>query len=192
FHAYEGHPMEVLCAPVRVARRLGVHTCIFTNAAGGAAPRLGPGSLMLIDDHINLLWRSPLAGPVLDGETRFPDMSAPYDPALQRLALEVARDARVPLERGTYAAVLGPSYETPAEVRMLRWMGADAIGMSTVPEVITARAAGLRVLGFSLITNRAAGLSGQPLSHDEVVEVGRRAGARLEGILRGVLRRLPD
>jgi len=163
FHVYEGHPMAVIAAPVRIAAALGVRTLVVTNAAGGAARHLGPGDVMLIDDHLNLMFRSPLLGPVREGEVRFPDMSAPYDSELQALALEVARLERTELARGTYAAVAGPSYETPAEVRMLRWMGADAIGMSTVPEVVTARAAGLRCLGFSLITNRAAGLSLEPV-----------------------------
>lgn len=190
FHLYEGHAMDVVCAPVRIAGALGVKTCVFTNAAGGISRGLEPGALMLIDDQINLQWRSALAGPVVDGDERFPDMSAPYDQELQRLATEVAIELGVGLERGVYAAVLGPSYETPAEVRMLATKGADAVGMSTVPEVITAQAMGLRSIGFSLITNRAAGLSLEPLDHDDVMAVGARAGASLSRIIQGVLSRL--
>ena len=167
FHFYEGHASGVVVAPVRLAAHLGAKTVILTNAAGSLDPGLSPGSLLLLDDHINLMGRSPLAGPVADGEERFPDMSAPYDKGLQGLALELARERGIPLSRGTYAAVLGPSYETPAEIRFLRLAGADAVGMSTVPEAITARALGMRVLAFSLITNQAAGLGSGLLNHDE-------------------------
>lgn len=190
FHLYEGLPMELVCAPVRIAAALGVKACIFTNAAGGISRELHPGSLMLIDDHINLQWRSALAGPVADGDERFPDMSAPYDAELQRLAVAAALELGERLERGTYAAVMGPSYETPAEVRMLAKMGADAVGMSTVPEVITARAVGLPCLGFSLITNHAAGLSLELLDHDDVMAVGAQAGVNLSRIIRRVLSRI--
>jgi purine-nucleoside phosphorylase len=190
FHFYEDHPEGVVGAPVRLAARLGATAAIFTNAAGGISPELGPGSILLLDDHVNLLWRNPLLGPVRQGEERFPDMSAPYDPALQALALEVARDRGVPLARGSYAAVLGPSYETPAEVRALRAAGAHAVGMSTVPEVTVARALGLKVLAFSLITNRAAGLSPEPLDHREVLETGKAAGGRLQELILGVMARL--
>lgn len=190
FHLYEGLAMELVCAPVRIAAALGVEACIFTNAAGGISRELHPGSLMLIDDHINLQWRSALAGAVVEGDERFPDMSAPYDAELQRIAVAAALELGERLERGTYAAVMGPSYETPAEVRMLAKMGADAVGMSTVPEVITARAMGLPCLGFSLITNRAAGLSLELLDHDDVMAVGAQAGVKLSGIIRGVLSRI--
>ena len=190
FHVYEGHPMALVCAPVRIARALGARTLLLTNAAGGVSRGLEPGTIMLIDDHLNLMFRSPLSGPVGAGEARFPDMSAPYDPGLQRLAEKVALAEGIRLERGTYAAVAGPSYETPAEVRMLARCGADAIGMSTVPEVITARASGMRCVAFSLITNRAAGLSLEPLSHDEVLETGRTAGASLKRLVRGVIREM--
>jgi purine-nucleoside phosphorylase len=190
FHLYEDHPDGVVGAPVRLAAGLGATAAIFTNAAGGISRELGPGSILLLDDHLNLLWRNPLFGPALEGEERFPDMSAPYDPALQALALEVARDRGIPLTRGTYGAVLGPSYETPAEVRALRAAGAHAVGMSTVPEVTVARALGLRVLAFSLITNRAAGLSLAPLDHQEVLEIGKVAGGRLLELIQGVMSRL--
>lgn len=192
FHAYEGHAMDIVVAPIRIAASLGIGTVVVTNAAGGVDPNLAVGSLVLLDDHINFMFRSPLAGPVRDGEGRFPDMSRPYDTTLQELAIEAALELGIPLPRGTYAALLGPSYETPAEVRMLASLGADMVGMSTVPEVITARALGLRVLGFSVVTNPAAGLSGgdEALSHAEVLEIGERATDRLTAILRGVLRRL--
>lgn len=162
---------------------------IVTNAAGGLRGHLPPGSLVLLDDHINFMFRSPLAGPVHGSESRFPDMSRPYDTALQALALEVAGAQGIELQPGVYAGVLGPNYETPAEVRMLASSGADVVGMSTVPEVIAARALGLRVLGISVVTNPAAGLAaqGEILSHDEVLEMGKGAASRLGTIVEGVL-----
>ncbi|GMR12435.1 MAG: purine nucleoside phosphorylase I, inosine and guanosine-specific [Gemmatimonadota bacterium] len=190
FHTYEGHDMDVVVAPIRVAAALGVGTVILTNAAGGIARGLQPGSIMLIDDHINLQWRSALAGPLVGDEQRFPDMSEPYDRDLQALSMQVASDLRMPLFRGTYAAVAGPSFETPAEVRMLEFLGADAVGMSTVPETTVARALGLRVLAFSMISNRAAGIGGEDLDHAEVLETGKKAGAGLEALIRGVVRRM--
>lgn len=191
-HVYEGHPADVAAMPVRLAVALGTESLLLTNAAGGVDRRLGPGRIMLIDDHLNLMWRSPLAGPVRGGDERFPDMSAPYDAELQALAIEVARDEGIPLGRGTYAAVTGPAYETPAEVRMLARMGADAIGMSTVPEVTVARAAGMRVLALSLISNHAAGITPEPLSHEDVLATAHAAAPLFESLVRGVLRRLPD
>ena len=191
FHVYEGHSMEQVVAPVRVASALGVNVVIVTNAAGGVTRGLEPGSLMLIEDHVNLMWRSPLAGPVREGEDRFPDMSRPYDPALQRLTARAALELGIRLRRGTYCALAGPTYETPAEVRMLERLGADAVGMSTVPEVVTSRALGLRVLAVSMITNRAAGLGVGSLSHQEVIQVGREAGATLRRLLRRVIAELP-
>ena len=190
FHLYEGHPPEVAALPARVFHALGVATLILTNAAGGIRPTFRPGTLMLIADHINLMWKNPLIGPVAPGDERFPDMSDPYDGGLRTIARAVARDARIPLEEGVYAGLLGPSYETPAEVRMLQRIGADAVGMSTVPEVIAARARGMRCLGFSTITNLAAGLSAQPLSHAEVLEVGTRVAGQLGTLIKGVLREL--
>jgi len=190
FHFYEGHGPEVVTAPIRLAGSLGATTVLLTNAAGGINRAFTSGDLMLLDDHINLQWRSPLAGPVEEGEERFPDMSAPYDPDLQSLARAKAAELGVVLHRGVYAAVLGPTYETPAEIRMLERLGADAVGMSTVPEVIAARALGLRVMAISLITNLAAGLSSEPLSHDEVLDAGRKAGKEMERLVRGVLRDL--
>ncbi len=191
FHLYEGHAPEVAALPTRVFAELGVSTLIVTNAAGGIRHTFRPPVLMLIADHINLMFRNPLVGPVGPGDERFPDMSDPYDPTLRALAREVARAERIPLEEGVYAALLGPSFETPAEIRMLQRMGADAVGMSTVPEVVAARAAGkVRCLGFSSITNAAAGLSSQKLSHTEVLEAGKRVAGELERLIRGVLKRL--
>jgi purine-nucleoside phosphorylase len=191
FHFYEGHPASLVVAPIRLAASLGARFAVVTNAAGGIRPDLSPGSILLLDDHLNLQDRNPLVGPVLDGEQRFPDMSAPYDPGLQELALEVAAGLEIPLSRGTYAALLGPSYETPAEVRYFRECGAHAVGMSTVPEVIVARARGLRVLAFSLITNLAPGLAQGVLDHQEVLDMGRLVGDRLANLIREVVARLP-
>jgi len=183
YHYYEGWPDEVVVAPVRLAHRLGAKAVVVTNAAGGIRADLTPGSLMLIDDHLNLQFKAPLAGPTWPGEARFPDMSAPYDARLARLAERTALERRINLPRGVYGAVLGPSYETPSEVRALGRMGADAVGMSTAPEVICARSLGLPALGFSMISNRAAGLGGTPLDHQEVMEVGRLAGTALLEVL---------
>lgn len=190
FHLYEGHSADVAGLPVRVLARLGVRTVIVTNAAGGVRPTFRPGTLMLIADHVNFMFRNPLIGPVLDGEERFPDMSEPYDAGLRALAREAARAAGIALEEGVYVGLLGPSYETPAEIRMLQRLGIDAVGMSTVPEVVVARAHGIRCLGFSTITNLAAGISPTKLSHAEVLEVGRRVGQGLATIVRGVVRLL--
>jgi purine-nucleoside phosphorylase len=192
FHLYEGHDAATVALPTRVMLGLGARTLIVTNAAGGIRRTLAAGQLMLIDDHINLMWSNPLAGPVVEGDERFPDMSRPYDAQLQELAERVALAERVPLARGVYAALLGPTYETPAEVRMLERLGADAVGMSTAPEVIVARARGVPVLGISLISNAAAGLSPVPLQHDEVVAAGIEARERFTRLLRGIVRGLPD
>lgn len=190
FHLYEGYDAATVALPTRVMLGLGARTLIVTNAAGGINRTFRAGDLMLIDDHINLMGRNPLTGPVQEGDTRFPDMSRPYDPALQALAEEVAIAEGIRVVRGVYAAVLGPSYETPAEVRMIERLGGDVVGMSTVPEVITARARGVPVLGISLVSNAAAGLSPIPLTHEEVVEAGREAEGRFTRLVRGVMRRL--
>ena len=191
FHFYEGHSEATIALPVRMYAELGVATLVVTNAAGGLRLTFRPGMLMLIADHINLMWRSPLVGPVLDGEERFPDMSDAYDASLRDRAREVARELRIPLEEGVYCALLGPSYETPAEVRMLQRLGADAVGMSTVPEVIVARSRGLKCLGFSTITNVSLGTTPTAkLSHEEVLQAGRRVAADLTALLRGVVRGL--
>lgn len=190
-HLYEGYDPAVVALPTRVMLGLGARTLIVTNAAGGIAPAFRAGDLMLIEDHINCTGRNPLVGPALPDERRFPDMTAAYDPRLRELAEQVAAAEGLQLVRGVYAATLGPSYETPAEVRLLGKLGADAVGMSTVPEVIVARARGVPVLGISLISNVAAGITGEPLSHDEVIAAGAAASDRFARLLRGVLRRLP-
>ena len=187
FHLYEGHPAETVALPVRAMATLGVRTLIFTNAAGGVRRTFSRGALMMISDHVNLTFRNPLTGPVLPGEERFPDMSEPYDAGLRSLAREVARERRIALEEGVYLQLLGPTYETPAEVRMVERLGADAVGMSTAVEVITARARGLRCLAFSTITNPAAGITGERLSHAEVMEVAARVAGDLERLVEGVV-----
>lgn len=190
FHLYEGHSAATAGLPVRVAHALGARVLFVSNAAGGVRATLRPGDLMLIEDHINLMWRNPLIGPVVEGDERFPDMSEPYDDELRAILRDVALDTGIPVTEGVYAGLLGPSYETPAEVRMLRWMGADAVGMSTVPEVLTARAIGMRVAGVSCITNHAAGMTNQPLSHDEVLEVGMQVQEAFEKLVRGFVGRV--
>jgi purine-nucleoside phosphorylase len=190
FHLYEGYDPAIIALPTRVMLGLGARVLIVTNAAGGINRTFRAGDLMLIDDHINLMGRNPLTGPVVAGDTRFPDMSAPYDPQLQQRAERVALAEQIRLVRGVYAAMLGPSYETPAEVRMLERLGADVVGMSTVPEVLVARARGVPVLGISLVSNAAAGLSPVPLSHAEVVEAGQEAQGRFTRLVRGVVREL--
>jgi purine-nucleoside phosphorylase len=162
---------------------------LLSNAAGGIAERLRAGSLMRIVDHLNLLGDSPLRGENTRGP-RFPDMSQAYDPELGRLCEQAARETGVALEQGVYAALLGPSYETPAEIRFLRTIGADAVGMSTAPEAIVARHMGVDVLGISCITNMAAGVLPQPLVHDEVMEVARRVRAEFCRLLEGIVERL--
>ena len=190
FHLYEGHDPDTVAAPVRLARAVGADTLVVTNAAGGIAESLRPGALVLIRDHLNLQGCSPLTGPVWPGESRFPDMTEAWDPGLRALAREVAEAQGVSLEEGVYAGLRGPSFETPAEIRMLGRLGADVVGMSTVPEVLAARAGGMRCLGFSLVTNLAAGRSGEPLSHLEVMEVAAAAGDRLRALILGIFARM--
>ena len=190
FHMYEGHSAQEAALPVRVFAALGMDTLIVTNAAGGINRAFAPGTLMLIRDHLNLTGRTPLEGPVRDGETRFPDMSVAYDAELRALAHRVAAEQGAPLDEGVYAGLLGPTYETPAEVRMLASLGADAVGMSTVVEVIAARANGMRCLGISLVSNAAAGISPTPLHHAEVMEMAERAGGRLADVITGVVARI--
>lgn len=184
-HLYEGHGAAEIARPVRVMARLGIRTLIVTNAAGVVESKFRPGDLMFITDHINLSGGNPLRGPNLDTlGPRFPDMSSAYDPDLTRLGLRLAgRSAR----RGVYAAMPGPSFETPAEIRMLRGLGAHAVGMSTVHEVIAAVHAGVKVVGISCLTNWAAGLARQPLNHEEVLEVTARVEDRLGRVLEGLL-----
>ena len=190
FHIYEGHDAGVAALPVRTFALLGIDTLILTNAAGGIRRSFAQGSVMLIADHLNLTFKNPLIGPVLPGEERFPDMSDPYDPGLRALAREVARDQRLPLHEGVYVQLLGPSYETPAEIRMLERLGADAVGMSTVVEVIAARARGLRCLGLSVVTNAAAGILPQKLNHLEVMETANRVTGELGGLIEGIIARI--
>ena len=190
FHLYEGHSADVGAFAVRVFAALGIGTLILTNAAGGIRRGMAAGTVMLISDHINLSFRNPLTGPVLPGEERFPDMSDPYDPALRSIARKVALRERVPLAEGVYVQLLGPSYETPAEIRMLERLGADAVGMSTVVEVVAARARGMRCLGFSAVTNPAAGILPVKLNHIEVMETARRVAGELGTIITGVVAEL--
>jgi purine-nucleoside phosphorylase len=190
FHMYEGHAPQLAGFPVRVLDALGVRTLIISNAAGGIRRTLVPGDLMMIEDHINLMWTNPLTGPVEPGDERFPDMSNAYDAELRRLATAVSARLEVPLSQGIYAGLRGPAYETAAEVRMLERLGADAVGMSTVPEVIVASARRMRVLGISCITNLACGLSPDPLSHHEVLETGARVAEKFERLVTGIIEAL--
>lgn len=190
FHMYEGHAAGLAAFPVRVLQALGAPVYIASNAAGGVRRTFSPGDLMLIADHMNLMFRNPLIGPTEQGDERFPDMSDPYDPALRALMREAAHAVGVPLHEGVYCGLLGPTYETPAEVRMLEKLGADAVGMSTVPEVIMARAIGMRAVAVSCITNKAAGLSHEKLNHQEVMDAGKATAERFEGLISEFVRRL--
>jgi purine-nucleoside phosphorylase len=190
-HAYEGHDLRTVTFAVRALGLLGIKTLILTNAAGGVNTGFSAGALMVIDDHINLMGNNPLVG--ANDErfgARFPDMSEVYSKRLRGLADEAGRELGVPPPHGIYAALLGPSYETPAEIRYLRTIGADAVGMSTVPEAIAARHMGLEVLGVSCITNMAAGVLPQPLDHREVMETARRVRGQFIALLEGIIGRL--
>lgn len=190
-HYYEGHDLGTIVFPVRVMGRLGVKQVILTNAAGGINTGFAQGALMIIDDHINLLGSNPLVGPNDDRlGLRFPDMSEVYSRRLRTIADEAARATKVPVSHGVYVAVHGPSYETPAEIRAFRTLGADAVGMSTVPEAIAARHMGVEVLGISCITNMAAGVLPQPLVHTEVMETARRVRGSFIALLEGIIERL--
>lgn len=193
-HYYEGYSMGQITLPVRVMQRLGIPSMIVTNAAGGVHPDFQPGDVMLITDQLNLMGMSglnPLMGPNLDEiGTRFPDMSQPYDRAYCDLARKVAKTNKITLQEGVYAGLSGPSFESPADLRFLRLAGADAVGMSTVPEVIIARHGNMRVLGLSGISNKA-NLDGSTVTtHEEVIEAGKVITPRIEKIIRGVLRGL--
>jgi len=192
FHLYEGNDPGLVVQPVLLFRQLGASLVILTNAAGGVNPAYRPGTLMVISDHINLTGKTPLLGPNADElGPRFADMTDVWAPA-HREALRAAGEAEgVELEEGIYAGLLGPTYETPAEVRMLHTIGADAVGMSTVLEAIAARWIGLEVAGVSLVTNAGAGYSGQPLAHEEVLEAGASAGPRLARVIRRFVAGLP-
>ncbi len=193
-HYYEGYSMAQIGLPIRVMQRLGIHTLMITNAAGAVNPAFNPGELMLITDHLNLIGfggANPLRGANLDDfGPRFPDMSQAYDRSLMQIAREVASSEGIKLNEGVYAAIAGPSFETPADLRFLRVVGVDAVGMSTVPEVIVARHGGTRVLGISGISNKA-NLDGSTITtHEEVIEAGQKILPQLSALLRGVLRRL--
>lgn len=190
FHLYEGHPMAVVTAPMRLFTALGVRAVLLTNAAGALNPAHAVGDLMVIRDHLNFMGTNPLVGPNVPPGPRFPDMSAAYDVFLRAQLHAAAKASNQVLQEGVYLGVLGPSYETPAEIRAFRQWGADAVGMSTVPEVIVARQAGLRVAGVSCLCNMAAGLLDQPLSHAEVLEAGRQSATRFESLVRGFIRNL--
>jgi len=191
FHFYEGYALEDVTFPVRVLNLMGVKNLVLTNAAGGLNNGFAQGSLMLISDHINLMGANPLRG--ANDErfgARFPDMTAVYDHEFQEIAAHEAREIEIELKRGVYVALSGPSYETPAEIRMLRALGADAVGMSTVPEAIVARQMGMKVLGISCITNMAAGMLDQPINHAEVIETGERVRASFSELLRRIVPKL--
>ena len=184
FHMYEGHPAPLAGFPVRVLHALGAPVLVVSNAAGGLRRTFRPGDLMVIDDHVNFMFRNPLEGTLEDGDVRFPDMSAPYDRELIARVREVARTHGIALVEGVYCGELGPTYETLAEIRMFDRLGVDAVGMSTVPEVIVARAMGMRVLGISCITNMAAGLGAAKLDHREVLEVGQMVAGKFQTLVR--------
>jgi purine-nucleoside phosphorylase len=191
FHSYEGYDLQTVTMPIRVMSKLGVKTLIVTNAAGGVNTSYYPGDLMMIDDFINLSGKNPLTGPNLDEfGPRFPDMTYAYSPALKKLAFEVAEKLNIKLQKGIYCWMNGPTYETPAEIRMARVLGADAVGMSTVPETIVGRHCGMDVLAFSLITNMAAGVTGDKLTDEEVIEIGNRQGHILRALVAEIVAQL--
>jgi len=193
-HYYEGHSIERIGLPVRVMQKLGAEILIVTNAAGAVHPEFSPGELMLITDHINLIGMaglSPLRGPNLDAYgPRFPDMSQPYYSELKAIARSVALEQEIPLQEGVYVCLAGPSFESPADLRFLRGIGVDAVGMSTVPEVIVARHGGMRVLGVSGISNKANLDGSTTTTHEEVLEAGEVIVPRLTKLVRGVLKEL--
>jgi len=190
-HCYEGYEPARVIFPVRALALAGIEIFIFTCAAGGIAAQANPGAFMLFSDHLNFQGVNPLVGDY-DPRwgARFVDLTEAYDPALRRVAAAVARRRRLPCFEGVYASMLGPAFETPAEIRVLRKLGADAVGMSTVPEVLAARQLNRRVLAIALISNRAAGLAGKPLSHEEVLATGQRAARHLGDLLDGILPKL--
>jgi purine-nucleoside phosphorylase len=186
-HYYEGHSMDDVVLPVFLLHRLGVRALILTNAAGGVNRAYAPGDLVLIRDHVNLMGANPLRGPDPSLGPRFPDMSSAYDPGLRALARSVSPEL---LLEGVYAGFCGPTYETPAEIRMCAAIGVDMVGMSTVPEAIAAAYLGMKVLGISCITNMAAGILPRPLAHEEVIETGRASGPRFARLVSAVIDRL--
>ncbi len=190
FHLYEGHHPSLAAFPVRVLHALGAEILFVSNASGGIRRTFRPGDLMVIADHMNLTGQNPLIGRVEQGDLRFPDMSEPYDAELRAALHRAGNRVGVPLVDGVYGWSLGPAYETPAEVRMFERLGLDAVGMSTVPEVIAARAAGMRVAGVSCVTNLASGITPHPVSHEEVLEVTRQAAGRFESLVMEWMREL--
>jgi purine-nucleoside phosphorylase len=193
FHYYEGHELPAVTFPVRVLQALGVRTLVLTAATGGIRESLRAGDLVCLCDHLNLLGSNPLRGPNDDRlGPRFPDMTEVYSRRLRALAAEEAAKLGLPLTEGVYAALPGPSYETPAEIRMLRTLGADVVGMSTVPEAIVARHAGMEVLALALVTNSAAGVTGEPISHEDVLAAGREASRKIGALIAGLVARLRD
>jgi purine-nucleoside phosphorylase len=191
FHMYKGHSAQLAAFPVRVMYALGARTYFASNAAGGVSRRLQAGDLMIINDHLNLTGLNPLTGHVEDGDERFPDLSAAYDAELRALLKASASRAGVEVKEGVYAWLSGPSYETPAEVRMLGQLGADAVGMSTVPEVIVARAMGMKVAAISCIANAASGVTEAPVLHTDVLDVTARAARGFQEIVRDFVASLP-
>lgn len=188
FHYYEGNDMDIVVYPIRVFKRLGIENLIVTNAAGGVNTSFKPGDLMLITDHISFFSENPLRGVNIDElGPRFPDMSVAYDKDLRALAFESSSKLGIDLKAGIYSYCKGPSYESPAEIRALRNMSADAVGMSTVPETITARHMGMRVLGISCITNMAAGILDQPLNHAEVMETGKQVEKKFSELVSDII-----
>jgi purine-nucleoside phosphorylase len=191
FHFYEGYSLEEVTFPIRALKMLGVRTLVLTNAAGALNTEFAPGSLMVISDHINLLGANPLTGPNDDRfGPRFPDLTSVYAAELQNMVIEEGRAMGMELRRGIYAALSGPSYETPAEIHMVRTLGADAVGMSTVPEAIVARHMEMQVIGISCITNLAAGVSNRPIDHSQVMAIGERVRGQFTELLRRVVNRL--
>lgn len=191
FHYYEGYTLDEVTFPVRVMKALGIENVIITNACGAVNTSFNPGDLMLITDHINLVGTNPLMGPNNDElGTRFPDLSQVYNKELRNIANKVANDLNMTLQQGVYAWWSGPTYETPAEIRMIRTLGADAVGMSTVPEAIIATHSNMKVLGISCLTNMACGILDQPLNHNEVIEVAGQVRVKFIELVKGILKEI--